>query len=53
MVNFDELIEAILKGDGDATFELTQNALKENVPAHEILDSGLIPGLQQVCMQIN
>jgi corrinoid protein of di/trimethylamine methyltransferase len=48
MVNFDELSKAIISGDTDTTFELTNKALGENVPANEILDKGLVPGLQKV-----
>ncbi len=48
MADFEELSKAIMKGDSDAAFELTRKALEKNIPAHEILDTGLIPGLQKV-----
>ncbi len=48
MVNFEELNEAIKKGDYKAAFALTEKALSADVPASEILDKGLIPGLRQV-----
>ena len=48
MVNLDELGKAVMEGDGDAAFELTKKALAANVPANEILDKSLIPGLQKV-----
>ena len=37
-----------MEGDRDAAFELTKIALAANVPAYEILDKSLIPGLQKV-----
>ncbi len=48
MVNFDELSKTIISGDADVAFQLTKKALEENVPASEILDKGLVPGLQKV-----
>ena len=48
MVNLDELSKAIINGDTDAAFELTKKALEANIPASEILDKGLIPGLREV-----
>ena len=48
MVNLAELSKAIINGDSDAAFELTNKALEANVPANEILDKGLIPGLREV-----
>jgi 5-methyltetrahydrofolate--homocysteine methyltransferase len=48
MVNFEELSKTIISGDADTAFELTKKALEENVPANEILDKGLVPGLQKV-----
>jgi 5-methyltetrahydrofolate--homocysteine methyltransferase len=48
MANLPELKEAIIKMDGDAVFELTNRAISEDVSARDILDEGLIPGLQEV-----
>ncbi len=48
MVNFEELSRVIITGDDDAAFELTKKALAANVPANEILEKGLIPGLRKV-----
>jgi len=48
MVNLEELSQAVIKGDTDAAFILTKQALEAGVPASEILDRGLIPGLREV-----
>jgi len=48
MVNLAELSKAIINGDSDAAFEMTKKALDANIPASEILDKGLIPGLREV-----
>jgi len=48
MVNLDEISKAIIRGDGDRALELTKAALDETVPAREILDNGLVPGIQKV-----
>ena len=48
MVNLDELSKAVIKGDSEAAFELTKEALDASIPAGEILDKGLIPGLREV-----
>lgn len=48
MINFEEIKTMIIKGDDDAIFELTKKALAANVPAGEILEKGLIPGLRKV-----
>ncbi len=48
MVDFEQLTQAVIRGDNDTAFELTQKALTENVPAGKILEKGLIPGLQKV-----
>ncbi|MBW1861955.1 MAG: corrinoid protein [Deltaproteobacteria bacterium] len=48
MINFEEIKTLIIKGDDDAIFELTKKALAANVPAGEILEKGLIPGLRKV-----
>ena len=48
MENLDEISNAIIKGDGDTALELTKAALDKSVPAKDILDHGLIPGIQKV-----
>lgn len=48
MVDFEEIKESLIKGDIEKTEELTVAALKAGVPAKEILDKGLIPGLDVV-----
>lgn len=48
MVSFDELSNAVVEGDRDATLDLTKKALKENVAPRKILDNGLIPGIHKV-----
>jgi len=48
MVNFDELTRAVIEGDSDAVFDLTKRALNGNIEAKEILDKGIIPGIQKV-----
>jgi corrinoid protein of di/trimethylamine methyltransferase len=48
MVNFDELTRTVIEGDSDAVFELTQRAINGNIEAKEILDKGIIPGIQKV-----
>lgn len=48
MGNFEELSKAIISGDADTAFELTKKALEDNIPASEILDKGLVPGLRKV-----
>jgi len=48
MVNLEELSKAVIAGDIDAASELTEKALATSVPASEILNKGLVPGLQKV-----
>lgn len=48
MVDFEALTQAVIRGDNDAAFDLTEKALAENVPARQILEQGLIPGLRSV-----
>jgi len=48
MVDFEQLTQAVIRGDNDAAYALTEKALAEKVPARQILEKGLIPGLQQV-----
>lgn len=44
----NELSGSIQRGDVDATIELTQKAIGDNVPPKEILDNGLIAGMNVV-----
>lgn len=48
MASLDEIRKAIVEGDGDTVLGLTKVALDENVPAKEILDNALVPGIQKV-----
>lgn len=48
MVNLNEISKGIIDGDWGAVLELTKAALDGNVPAKEILNKGLIPGLKKV-----
>jgi corrinoid protein of di/trimethylamine methyltransferase len=48
MVNLDEISRAIIAGDGDKALEFTKLALDELVAAKQILDNGLVPGIQRV-----
>jgi len=48
MVNLEEISTVIMKGDDEAAFELTGKALAANVPASDILEKGLVPGLRKV-----
>ncbi len=48
MVNFDEITRAVIEGDSEAVFELTRRAINGGIGAKEILDKGLIPGIQEV-----
>jgi len=48
MTNFSEIKESVVQGNTDKVLELTKVALDSNVPAKEILDKGLIPGITKV-----
>jgi len=48
MVNLDELARAVVEGDNEVTYELTNKALDEGIPADEILNKALVPGLRHV-----
>lgn len=48
MADFSKISKAIVDGDEDVVVELTQKALKENIEAKQILDEGLIPGIEKV-----
>ena len=48
MVNFEEISQAVIDGDSEIALELTRAALASKVPAKDILDKGLIPGITKV-----
>ena len=48
MVNFDEISQAVIKGDNDTVFQLTEKALADGIPAGEVLNQSLIPGIRKV-----
>jgi 5-methyltetrahydrofolate--homocysteine methyltransferase len=48
MVDFDKIKESLISGDIEQTEALTAAALEAGVPPKEILDRGLVPGLDVV-----
>ena len=48
MADFSKISKAIVDGDEDVAVELTEKALNEKVEAKQILDEGLIPGIEKV-----
>jgi corrinoid protein of di/trimethylamine methyltransferase len=48
MANLSELSQAIVDGDEELALELTKEALDKNIDARQILDEGLIPGIEKV-----
>ncbi len=48
MTDFSKRSKAIVDGDEDVVVELTKKALNEKVEAKQILDEGLIPGIEKV-----
>ena len=48
MVNFDELTKAVAVGDSGASLELTKKAMDAGISATEILDRGLLPGMEVI-----
>jgi len=48
MINFDELTKAVVEGDSNASLELTKKAMDMGISATEILDRGLLPGIEIV-----
>jgi len=48
MINFDELTRAVVGGDSDASIELAQKAMDMGISATEILNRGLLPGIEIV-----
>ena len=47
MIDFDELSNAVVEGEEETVIDLVQKALKEGTPAKEVLDKGIIPGLDR------
>jgi 5-methyltetrahydrofolate--homocysteine methyltransferase len=47
-MNFEDLIQAVILGDGEKAYQLTGEALGNKISAGQILEKGLIPGLQKV-----
>jgi 5-methyltetrahydrofolate--homocysteine methyltransferase len=48
MSRFDEIANSLLDFDGIRTSDLTRVAIEEGVPAVEILNRGLLPGMKNV-----
>ena len=48
MANLNELSQAIVDGDEELALELTKEALDEKIEAQQILDKGLVPGIEKV-----
>ena len=48
MANLDEISKAVIKGEGVKVLTLTKATLDAGVPAKEILDNALVPGIQKV-----
>ena len=46
MINFDELTRAVVVGDSNASLELTKKAMDVGISATEIIDRGLLPGME-------
>jgi len=45
---FNNLSKAVIEGDADMTIDLTNSAIKDGIPAEDILKKGLIPGIRIV-----
>jgi 5-methyltetrahydrofolate--homocysteine methyltransferase len=48
MVDFNEISKSVITGDTSKAVELTKATLDEGIPAKDILDKGLIPGIGKV-----
>ncbi len=48
MADFEAISKAVMEADDEAVLELTQKALADNIPAKDILDKGLVPGIKKV-----
>jgi len=51
MFNFDNLTKSVVDGDDVASIELTQKALHIGILATEILNKGLLPGMELIGQQ--
>jgi 5-methyltetrahydrofolate--homocysteine methyltransferase len=47
-MNFEDLIQAVILGDGETAYRLTREAIEKKFSANQILEKGLVPGLQKV-----
>ncbi len=48
MADFEAISKAVIEADDEAVLDLTQKALADNIPAKDILDKGLVPGIKKV-----
>lgn len=48
MVDFEKLSDTVIKGNSDLVVQLTQKAVEENVKPNEIIENGLITGMNVV-----
>ncbi len=48
MANFEQIAEEVVKGQAPAVKELVQQALSENISAEDILNNGLVAGMNVV-----
>ncbi|MDZ7672801.1 MAG: B12-binding domain-containing protein [Halanaerobiales bacterium] len=48
MVDFEKLSDAVIKGNLDLVVQLTQKAVEEGVKPNEIIENGLITGMNVV-----
>lgn len=48
MADFEAISKAVMEADDEAVLELTQKALADNIPAKDVLDKGLVPGIKKV-----
>lgn len=46
--DYNELIQAIVDGEGEDAVEIVEKAIKENVGVHDILEKGLVRGMKIV-----
>ena len=48
MADLKALAEAVIKGDANAAVQITQDALAEKMPAGDILNNGLVAGMDVI-----
>jgi len=48
MVDFNKITEGVIQGDSTVTLALVRAALDSSIPAKDILEKGLIPGIKKV-----